>query len=477
MNDRPSVAPGDVTVLVIDDEEYLLTTCGQILGNEGYEVLTARNGAQGMDLVRRRHPDIIFSDLRLPDTDGMSLLREIRRISPETLVIMMTGFATVDSSVEAIGEGAYDYIPKPFTATQLRILMGRAAQQVALARDNARLRDALHREYGFENLVGNSQALRQIYSIVSRVAPTDASIFISGESGTGKELVARAIHARSRRAQQPFMAVNCAALPDTLLESELFGHEKGAFTGADSRRKGLIELAEGGTFFLDEITEMSPDLQAKLLRVVQEQRVRRVGGEAEIAVNVRWVSATNRDPEEAIAERKLRQDLYYRLNVVPIVISPLRERPDDVLPLAQHFLAKYSEQYDRPRLRLTPEAIEVLQEHSWPGNVRELQNAIERMVSLGLDDSAIGVDELPPELQRSQPPSQDWGEIDPDQPFHEAKNSVVEAFERQYLRALLDRNDGNISQAARIAGIDRKTIHRMLRRYGMDAEEQAPVGD
>jgi DNA-binding NtrC family response regulator len=477
MKERSSAAPADVSVLVIDDEEYLLTTCGQILGNEGYEVMTARSGRQGLELVRRQHPDIVFSDLRLPDTDGMAVLKEVRTVSPETLIIMMTGFATVDSSVEAIREGAYDYIPKPFTATQLRILMGRAAQQVTLARDNARLRDALKREYGFENIVGTSDALRQVFSLISRVAPTDASVFISGESGTGKELVARAIHAHSRRSQRAFMAVNCAALPDNLLESELFGHEKGSFTGADSRRKGLIELAEGGTFFLDEISEMSMELQAKLLRVVQERKIRRVGGEGEIDVDVRWVSATNRDPEEAVAEGVLRQDLFYRLNVVPIHIPPLRERPEDVLPLAEHFLAKYSEQYGRPGLRLAPEAIDVLRDHAWPGNVRELQNAIERAVSLGMSDGLIEPDDLPPELRRPRSNSQTWASIDPDQPFHDAKNAVVEAFERQYLRALLDRNAGNISKAARTAGIDRKTIHRMLARYDMDADKRTDAGD
>jgi DNA-binding NtrC family response regulator len=477
MNDRSSVTPADVSVLVIDDEEYLLTTCGQILGNEGYEVMTARSGRQGLELVRRQHPDIVFSDLRLPDTDGMAVLKEVRTVSPETLIIMMTGFATVDSSVEAIREGAYDYIPKPFTATQLRILMGRAAQQVALARDNARLRDALKREYGFENIVGTSDALRQVFSIVSRVAPTEASVFISGESGTGKELVARAIHAHSRRSQRAFMAVNCAALPDNLLESELFGHEKGSFTGADSRRKGLIELAEGGTFFLDEISEMSMELQAKLLRVVQERKIRRVGGEGEIDVDVRWVSATNRDPEEAVADGLLRQDLFYRLNVVPIRIPPLRERPEDVLPLAEHFLAKYSQQYNRPGLRLAPGAVDVLRDHAWPGNVRELQNAIERAVSLGMSDGLIEPDDLPAELRRPRGNSQTWGPVDPDQPFHEAKNAVVEAFERQYLRALLDRNAGNISRAARTAGIDRKTIHRMLARYEMDADKRIEAGD
>jgi DNA-binding NtrC family response regulator len=459
-----------ISVLVVDDEELLARSCTQILASEGYSVSSESRGRVALEFVRRKRPEIVLADLRLPDVDGMWLLREIRQASPETLVIMITGFATVTSSVEAIQSGAYDYIPKPFTASQLRILMGRAALQVDLARDNALLRDRLKRQASFDGVVGTSPAIQKVFSMVSRVAPTEATVFISGESGTGKELIARAIHLGSRRASQPFVAINCAALPDNLLESELFGHEKGAFTGANALRRGLLETAAGGTFFLDEITEMSLELQAKMLRVVQERRIRRVGGDAEIPIDVRWLSATNRDPDEAVRRGTLRQDLYFRLNVIPVKIPPLRQRMEDIPLLAQHFLKCYGEEYGRTELRLDTEVIRALGEYSWPGNVRELQNVVERMVSLSGDGPAITMEELPEEIQTVA--GRRWSR-DPayaiDLPFHAAKARAISEFEVGYLRELLTRNRGNISQAAREAGIDRKTIHRILSKYEIDA--------
>src|SRR5215213_6426376 len=346
-----------ITVLIVDDEELLVKSCGQILASEGYTVYTEGRGRNALEVVRRQRPDIVLTDLNLPDTDGLALLKDIKKLAPETLVVMITGFATVDSSVEAIRAGAYDYIPKPFTATQLRILIGRAAQQVKLVRDNAHLRDQLKKHYSFDNIIGTSDSIQKVFGVVSRVAPTDASVLISGESGTGKELIAKAIHANSRRSAREFMAINCAALPDHLLESELFGHEKGSFTGADQQRRGLLEVASGGSFFLDEISEMSMELQAKLLRVIQERKIRRVGGEGEIPIDVRWVSATNRDPEQAVREGSLRQDLLYRLNVVPVKLPPLRHRREDIPALAQHFLRRYAQEYDRDNLRFSADAM------------------------------------------------------------------------------------------------------------------------
>jgi len=459
-----------ISVLIVDDEELLVKSCAQILSSEGYHVYTEGRGRNALDSVRRHRPEIVLSDLHLPDTDGMELLKEIRKISPETLVIVITGFATVDSSVEAIRAGAYDYIPKPFTATQLRILIGRAAQQVRLVQDNALLRDQLRRHQSFDNIVGTSESIQKIFSVVSRVAPTEASVFISGESGTGKELIARAIHSKSRRADRTFVAINCAALPDHLLESELFGHEKGSFTGADTQRRGLLEAASGGTFFLDEISEMSMDLQAKLLRVIQERRIRRVGGEAEIPVDLRWVSATNRDPERAIREGQLRQDLYFRLNVVPVKLPPLRARRDDIPALANHFLRRFAQEYERPQIRFSADAMRILCEHEWPGNVRELQNVVERVVSLCGPGQEIGKEDLPEELVFGDPGRAARGlpMVSTEQPFHDAKAEAVSAFEKEYLRTLLEQNGGNISRAARQAGIDRKTIHRMLLKYQLE---------
>jgi DNA-binding NtrC family response regulator len=462
-----------ISVLICDDEELLVKSCGQILSSEGYTVFTEGRGKNALENVRRHRPDIVLTDLMLPDMDGLTLLKEIKKLAPETLVVMITGFATVDSSVEAIRAGAYDYIPKPFTATQLRILIGRAAQQVQLVRDNAQLRDQLKKHYSFENIIGTSDSIQKVFSVVSRVAPTDASVFISGESGTGKELIARACHTNSRRSDRPFTAINCAALPDHLLESELFGHVKGAFTGADRDRAGLLEVASGGTFFMDEITEMSMDLQAKLLRVIQERRIRRVGGEVEIPIDVRWVSATNRDPEQAVRDGALRQDLLYRLNVVPVKLPPLRQRREDIPALAQHYLKRYGQEYDRGNLRFSPEALRVLVDFHWPGNVRELQNMMERIVSLCLPGQEITVEDLPEELSMRPVNGRSSITYSADLPFHDAKNDAITVFEKEYLRDLLRRHNGNISQAARTAGIDRKTIHRMLTKYDLEGREVA----
>jgi len=473
------VTDSPVTVLIVDDEEPLVRSCERILEHEGYSVLKASRGREALELVRRHRPDILLVDLMLPDVDGTTLLREAKRLDPQVLVIMITGFATVDSSIEAIKAGAYDYIPKPFTATQLQILIGRAANQVRLARDNERLRGQLRERYSLENVIGVSQAMQRVFALVLKVAPTDASVLISGESGTGKELIARAIHLQSRRADQAFVAVNCAAFPENLLESELFGHEKGAFTGADAQRRGLMECASEGTFFLDEICEMSQELQAKLLRALQERKIRRVGGEVEIPVNIRVIAATNRDPEEAVASGALRQDLYFRLNVVPIRVPPLRERREDIPLLAQHFLRRYAEQYERDgssELRLTPEAIRVLTAYRWPGNVRELQNVIERVVSLAAPGQEIGPADLPEEVRTNAAAPGPLLSFATDLPFHDAKEKAIQAFERAYLEALLARNGGNISQAAREARIDRKTIHRLLKKHRIRARPASADG-
>lgn len=459
-----------LSILVVDDEELLLRSCARILEHEGYVVHTASRGQEALELARRHRPDIVLTDLVLPDLGGMDLLREIKAMDERTLVIMITGFATVDSSIEAIQAGAYDYIPKPFTATQLQILVGRAANQIRLARDNERLRDELGARYSLENVIGTSEPMQRLFSIVHRVAPTDASVFIRGESGTGKELIARAIHQKSGRSGAEFVAINCAAFPENLLESELFGHEKGAFTGAGIQKRGLMEVASGGTFFLDEVCEMDLDLQAKLLRALQERSIRRVGGETEIPVNIRVIAASNRDPLEAVAEGRLRQDLYFRLNVVPIEVPPLRERREDIPLLVESFLRRYAEKYSRNAetpLRFSQDAIRALIRYSWPGNVRELQNVVERVVSLSLPGQVIELADLPEEIRGGATTLPSGIPVDVDRPFHEAKDAAIEVFERAYLEQLLVRHEGNISHAAREAGIDRKTIHRLLKKHGL----------
>lgn len=478
------VAEGEnsISVLVVDDEELLVRSCARILEQEGFEVHTAFRGRDALELAERHRPEIVLTDLMLPDFDGLEILREVRRLDPEALIIMITGYASVDSSIAAIKAGAYDYIPKPFTATQLQVLVGRAARQVRLQRDNRRLRDQL-RDRGLLGglIIGSSEPMRRLSELVQRVAPTDANVFITGESGTGKELVARAIHEQSRRNKGAFVAVNCAAFPDTLLESELFGHEKGAFTGADEARRGLMEVASGGTFFLDEISEMPMELQAKLLRVLQERRIRRVGGESEIPIDIRVVAATNRNPEDLVADGVMRQDLFYRLNVVPLRVAPLRERREDIPRLAQHFLRSYAEEYERDGelpLRLSPEAMDALIAHDWPGNVRELQNQMERVVSLAIPGEEIGLNDLGPEFGGGSRVGGRGGvvvEADHRKPFHQAKEELIESFERSYLASLLEEHGGNISHAARHAGIDRKTIHRLLNKYGLRVKQEGSI--
>lgn len=452
-----------LTVLFLDDEELLVSTCETLLRGQGFRVLTATRVREALSLLERHRPDLVFSDVQLPDGSGMDVLAAAKKADPDCVVMMITAFATVEASIESIRAGAYDYLPKPFTATQLQVLAGRAANQVELARENARLRQQLRARPTLSNTIGSSKAMRGIADLVARVAPTDASVFITGESGTGKELVARAVHEMSQRQAGPFLAVNCAALPGNLLESELFGHERGAFTGADAARPGLLESAAAGSFFLDEVAEMSSELQAKLLRAIQEKRARRVGGAAELTLDVRWIAATNRDPEDAVEQGSFRQDLFFRLNVVPIHLPPLRSRREDVPLLAHHFLRRFATMYYKDaveELRLSADAVAALVNHDWPGNVRELQNVIERVVALASPGQEIRVADLPASI--SGAPIRVDGPVEAELPYHDAKDRALERFERRYLEQLLERHDGNISRAAEAAVMARRTIHRLL---------------
>ncbi len=470
MTDPTDSASEPLKILVIDDEEGLARSCGQIARAEGHAVHVAYRADEGLRLARSLGPEVILCDVVLPDANGLDVLREVRAHDPDTLVIMITGFATVDASMEALDLGAYDYIPKPFTAMQLRILLGRAAAQARLARDNRRLRAQLRDAAGDEyRAVGQSAAMLGLLELVQRAARTEASVLISGESGTGKELIARALHANSARAHRAFVPVNCAAMPTELLESELFGHVKGAFTGAADARVGLMEAAEGGTFFLDEICEMSLDLQAKLLRALQERRVRPVGGRDEVELDIRVVAATNRDPDRAVRQGALREDLFFRLNVVPVRVPPLRERRDDVELLAAHFLQRFCRRYGR-RLSLDRSALDALRAYDWPGNVRELQNVIERVVSLASGDGVIDVQALPIEIRAERHASPEAGPVltGPLHPFHEAKEAMVDRFERLYLRRLLSEHEGNVTAAARTAGLSRRTVHRLLAKHEIE---------
>jgi two-component system response regulator AtoC len=437
-------------------------TGGRILDRLGYEPLLELDGGKGVGRFEQEHPVVTLTDLRMPGMDGLEVLRTIRQIDPEALVILFTAFATVETAVEAVKEGAFDYIPKPFSADQLQLVIERALTQRRLLEENRRLREQLTDTYRFESIVGRSRPMVQVYDLIKKVASSEANILILGESGTGKELIARCIHANSPRAARAFVPVDCASLPEHLLESELFGHEKGAFTGAVTMRRGLFEEADGGTSFLDEVGDIPLQLQAKLLRVLQERQVRRVGGNRFIDVDVRVISATHQNLGDMVQEGRFREDLYYRLNVISLPLPPLRDRPGDIPILAYHFLRKYAAQSGKEIKGISPETLELLEAYPWAGNVRELQNVMERAVVLA-EGEMVAPAELPANLRLPQkvPAAMVADHLS----LKRAKRQWVEAFEREYLIALLKKHQGNISQAAKTAGVDRKTIHRLIKRY------------
>ncbi|MBZ4659769.1 MAG: response regulator [Desulfacinum sp.] len=385
-------------VLIIDDEKNYLFILEDLLEEEGHSVLTAQDGAAGLELFRTNDLDVVVTDMKMPGMDGMEVLDQIRSLNPDIPVVMMTAYGTVEKAVEAMKKGAFDYILKPFENEELKLIIRKACDHYRLVRENQELSAKLQERYHFHNIIGKSAPMQRIYELIEKVAPTKATVLITGESGTGKELIARAVHYNSPRKNAAFISVNCGALPENLLESELFGHERGAFSGAVSLRKGRFELAHGGTLFLDEISEMSPPLQVKLLRALQEMAFERVGGSETLQVDVRIVAASNRNLKEEVAAGRFRSDLYFRLNVVHIELPPLRERKEDIPLLIKHFLHKYAKETGRESLALSPEALRHLLDYSWPGNVRELENVIERAVIL-CAGSEIRVKDLPPEVR------------------------------------------------------------------------------
>src|SRR5437764_826554 len=368
-------------ILIVDDEPVIAESLSEMLEGWGYETAVASDGLAGLAAVEEFRPSVVVSDVYMPNLDGFALLREVRELHPDTAVILLTGQGTVEMALRAIQEeGAFHYFEKPIDFPKLRLVVERAVEFAEARRENVSLRRQLRDRGAFGELVGMSEPMRQIYVLIEQVAPSTASILITGESGTGKELVARTIHNLSPRKNAPFVAINCSAIPETLMESELFGHEKGAFTGASSRRQGCFELATGGTLLLDEIAEMPTLLQAKLLRVIEERSVRRLGSTQEIPVDVRLLAATNKDPHEAVLNGELREDLLYRLNVIGVEMPPLREHLEDLPLLVRHLINQLAERHNRPARLISPEALDVLHSHSWPGNVRELRNTIERAV-------------------------------------------------------------------------------------------------
>jgi len=381
-------------VLIVDDDPVILEVIGDILKKNGYEVVAAPNGAAGIRELERKYFDLVLTDLVMPDVDGIEVLNHVVSTTPKAICIILTGHGTIKSSVEAIKKGAFDYITKPITGDELLVVIEKALKFRNLEEENIRLKKELQQTYGYDNLVGTSNAIKNIYDLIEKVADTDGTVLISGASGTGKELIARAIHYNSSRCDRPLVVINCGAIPEELLESELFGHEKGAFTGAYKSRIGRFEMANGGTIFLDEIGEMSPALQVKLLRVLQEKKFERVGGTKTIHVDVRIIAATNKNLTTAINKGKFREDLYYRLNVIPMKVPPLKQRKSDIPLLIDHFLKKFQKGAKKKITDFSPEAMDAMLKYDWPGNVREVENVIKRLTIL-CDDEVVTVDDLP----------------------------------------------------------------------------------
>ena len=454
-------------VLIVDDEPDVVANWREVLDQEGYPCVTAIDGAHGLKLLESEHPDLVLTDLWMPQIDGMTILSRAVELDPDTVVIMITGHGTVQSAVEAMRAGAFDYLLKPLPSNDtLRLAVRRGADRRRLLEENRRLREPLASRVGFETLVGTSAKMVAVLDLVQKAARSESNILIQGESGTGKELIARAIHANSPRASEVFVPLDCAALQDTLLESELFGHERGAFTGADRMKPGMIEVADRGTLFLDEIGELPMALQAKLLRALQERQIRRVGGTKFLDVDMRLVSATNRDAAELVRKNEFREDLFYRINVITISLPPLRERTGDVPVLAYHFLRRHGRNRERPLEGIDPDAVALLEAYPWPGNVRELQNAIERACALA-DGPTVRPRDLPEHIRgRGRPaPIAARGDLT----FRDARESWLRAFAPEYLTDLLRRHAGNVSQAAKAADLDRKTLHALLAKYGVNA--------
>ena len=466
-----------IRILVVDDDRTLREGCVSVLQVEGYNVTSCGRGDEAIEMVRRTSFDVVLVDLYMTPVSGMEILKAVLAANADAIVVMMTGNPSVNSSVEALRIGAWDYLPKPFSGAHLQLLVGRAAYAVRASRDRDTVRSVMLETNGNSDkltLLGASPSFRHIVELARKVAQTDASVMLVGESGTGKELIAQFVHRHSRRAKSALVPLNCAAVPENLLESEMFGHKRGSFTGADRDKVGLLEVANNGTFFLDELTEMPLTLQAKLLRVVQDGVVRRVGSEQQDAiVNVRFISAMNKDPREAIKNKTLREDLFYRLNVFPIMLPPLRERVEDIPILAKHFLEVSWRKHHSSRSAMptfSDAAMDLLQSCPWKGNVRELQNVIEHAVVLAEAGSMIGPDEIV--LHNENPWDSDvvGTPMVLNDAYHVAKEQVLAKFEKDYVTRLVARASGNMSRAARLASVDRTTLYRLFERHGFRRE-------
>jgi len=453
-----------VSLLIVDDEESIRNSLAGVLMDEGFSVLKAEDGMKALEIIRQEAPDVVLLDIWMPGIDGIETLTRIKKRYPEIQVIMISGHGNIETAVRATKLGAFDFIEKPLSLDKVMLAISHALDFRRLAEENLLLRQEIDERY---EIIGKSQLIQTVRERIAKVAPTDSWVLITGENGVGKELVARAIHRESHRRGKPFVGVNCAAIPEELIESELFGHEKGAFTGATSRKKGKFDLADKGTLFLDEIADMSLKTQAKILRILQEQKFERVGGEKTIDVDVRVIAATNRKLEEEIQRGRFREDLYYRLNVIPIHVPALRERREDIALFVEYFLNDFSVRSGKEKKDILPEALDLLRGNDWPGNVRELKNMIERLVIM-TPGKTIEVSDLPDSFSRRT-------ESAAESEFFPDKESLKEAtvrFEREFISRKLTQNAGNISKTAERIGIARRNLHRKIRQLGIQVERQ-----
>ncbi len=453
-------------ILIIDDEEVLQDVLTDLLTQEGFETISAQTGEEGLEILEREEADLVLLDLMLPGIHGLEVLKRIRAEDPDQVVVVITAYSSIEGAIEAMREGAFHYIPKPFKNEEVLLNVRQGLKQRRLTAENRRLREELQQRYAFDNIIGKSKPMRKVFELIQLAAPAKSNILVLGESGTGKELVAKSIHHHSRRSGGPFVTVNSGSMPPDLLESNLFGHVKGAFTGAVASKKGLFEMANGGSIFFDEIGNIPLDTQAKLLRVIQEREFMRLGGVDVLKADVRLIAATNADLEEAVRNNEFREDLFYRLNVITVGLPPLRQRPEDIPLLARAFLKTYAEENEKELVDIAPEAMELLLDHHWPGNVRELENAIERAVVLSRE-TVLGVDLLPPSVrQPSSAPAPAMPLPTNGMSFKEA----IGAYERQLIVKALQTSGGVQKKAAEILKVKPTTLHEMMKRLNISVD-------
>jgi two-component system response regulator PilR (NtrC family) len=461
-------------ILIVDDEPSMRDMLRIVLRRDGFDVLLASNGAEAIAVLEKERVDLLLSDIRMPDVGGVEVLRAAKALNRDIIAFMMTAFASTDSAVEAMRLGAVDYFTKPFNMDELRLKVRQHLEAQRIKQENVLLKRALNSSHEFCNIIGRSESMLAVFKMVETIAKTNSTVLITGESGTGKDLVARAVHYNSLRREHPFVALNCGALPETLLESELFGHMRGAFTGADTNKKGLVEVAEHGTIFLDEIGEMSATMQVKLLRVLQERRFRRLGGTEEVHADIRVIAATNQDLQKMVAENRFREDLYYRINVIHLELPALRERREDVPLLAEHFLAKFSEGVEKPVRSISREALDLLSAYDWPGNVRELENAIERAVAL--EQTQVVLPESLPAQVRSRTSKHVGGPDGPVGPQSVGMPELKEGFDlealgeefyRHYIALALERTGGVQTRAAEMLGMSFRSFRYYAKKFNL----------